>query len=144
MTPTLDEAAARKLIVDEFGILQAERARMAPHEKRYEFLTDEIRSWYPDLAADATAIAAGDIYAVHVQERKIEKSWRSITAVCKAVGGAKVFQSLAELTFKACAGVIGNTKAEALQTEARTGNRKLVASPIPLVIEKAVELDKAA
>ncbi len=150
--------------------------RQAPNNKRLEFLSDEIQSWYPDLAANATALAVGDIYTVQVGEKAVVKSWKSLAAVSKAVGGARAFQKLVTVTFKALAGVIGNTAAEALQTEPQTGLRNRILpfdigsahvtiqhnqgtgapavpamrrtrgqlNTIPIVIEQAIELPKAA
>ena len=133
----------REQLVDEFGELSREAQAWAPKARRITALQTEIRSWYPDLAADQTAIAEGTSYDVQVGEKSIEKDWKSMAAVVKAVGGMKNVLKLATVTFKALSGVLGNSAAEALQVEARTGYRKLhaVARVTPAV---AVDLPKAA
>jgi hypothetical protein len=145
-TPT--DLAARKTLIDEFGGLSRERDAWTPKGKRMDALAVEIRAWYPDLAADQTALAVGTLYEIQVGEKSIEKTWKSIAAVCKAAGGWPKFQKLCDVTFKALAGVLGNSAAEALQTEARTGNRRLkaVARVAPAVVElpEVIELPKAA
>ena len=142
-TPT--DLAARTSLIDEFGGLSRERDAWTPKGKRMDALAIEIRSWYPDLAADQTALAVGTLYDVQVGEKSIEKTWKSIAAVCKAAGGWAKFQKLCTVTFKALSNVIGNGPAEALQTEARTGYRKLKAvARVAPELPEVIELPKAA
>jgi hypothetical protein len=129
----------RRILIDELGRLQGEKQIWAPKEKRLAELTEQIRGWYADLAPDRTELAIGNDYEIQVGEQTIEKSWISMSAVSKAVGGIRRLAAVAlkTLTFKALAGVIGNTAAEALQVEAQTGHRKLKAvlrlKPAPVV-----------
>ena len=140
--PTL--TPAQIAVIAEFGPLYNASKVWAPKEKRLTALSAEIRSWYPDLAADQTAIAEGLDFDVQVGAKKIEKTWKSIAAVSKAVGGWKAFMKICTVTFKALSGVIGQGPAEALQVESQTGYRKLVAvARIPASVE-IVELPKAA
>lgn len=115
----------------------------APKQKRLEEIKETIRGWYPDelLAPDQWAYPEGSRYIVQVDPRPFEKSWNSMAAVIKAAGGMRNVLSICTVTFKALSGAIGNSKAEALQTEARTGKRRLkaIARMAP-----AVELPKAA
>ena len=135
---------AQLATIAEFGPLYNARRVWAPKEKRLDELSIEIRSWYPDLAADQTAIAEGLDYDVQVGEKKVEKNWISIAAVSKAVGGWKGFQKICTVTFKALSNVIGNGPAEALQVESQTGHRKLVAVVRISPPVEIVELPKAA
>ena len=140
--PTL--TPAQREVIDEFGPLDNARKVWAPKEKRLTALSAEIRSWYPDLAANETAIAEGFEFDVQVGEKKIEKTWKSLTEVSKAVGGWSKFRQICTVTFKAISGVIGNGPAEALQVESQTGYRKLVAVVRISPSVEIVELPKAA
>jgi hypothetical protein len=135
------KCAEEKALIDEYGALYMESQRWAPKEKRLEALKLIIRGWYPDLPADKTDLAIGTSYEIQVGERTVEKSWKSMRAVYKAAGGLKAFLTICTVTFKALSEAIGKDEAEALQREARTGNRKLVAVPY---VAPAVELPKAA
>jgi hypothetical protein len=99
-------------------------------------LYNESRAWtlrivilnrYPDLGADQTELAAGTGCEVQIGQQSIEKNWVSMTAVREAAGGPEAFEGIATVDFKALAGIIGNTAAAALQTEERTGYRKVTA-----------------
>jgi hypothetical protein len=118
---------AQIAVIDEFGKLYGEKQNWTPRERRLEVLTETIRSWCPDLAADQTTVFAGTDCEIQVGEKPIEKYWISMPAVCKAAGGWKVFQKVCTVTFKAMAEVLGQSAAEALQTEARTVKRRLKA-----------------
>jgi hypothetical protein len=133
--------ADENALIDEYGALYTESLRWAPKERRLEALKLIIRGWYPDLPADKTDLAIGTRYEIQVGERAVEKSWKSMRAVYKAVGGLKAFLAICTVTFKALSEAIGKAEAEALQQEAKTGNRKLVAVPY---LAPAVELLKAA
>jgi len=127
--------------MDEFGRLYSEGQAWAPKEKRLDALKDIIRSWYPDLPADQALTIPAPHFDIQLSEKPIEKKWKSMAAVCKAVGGLKHFLTVCEVTFKALSEKIGNSAAEALQIEARTGKRKVkaVARLAPVI-----ELPKAA
>jgi len=116
---------------DEFGDLYMESQVWAPRQKRLDDLKETIRSWYPDELLHPTlwAYPEGDRFVIQIDPRPIEKSWKSMAKVCKAAGGLKGLLAICDVTFKALAGVLGNSAAEALQTEARTGKRKLKAIP---------------
>jgi hypothetical protein len=128
-------------VATEFYKLYCEKQIWAPKEKRFDELTEVIRSWYPDLAADQTAIAQGTGCEVQVGQKPVVKFWKSKAAVVKAAGGFKAFLLLCTITFDALSGAIGKAKAEALQSEAQTGKRRLVAVA---VVPPTVELPKAA
>ena len=132
--------------VAEYGPLYAAKQVWAPKQKRMDELAPVICAIFPNLAAGEAALAEGAEYDIQIGERAIVKDWTSKAAVSKAVGGAKVFLKLATATYKAVSGVIGNTAADALQTAAQTGNRRLkaVARVAPAVVELPVELPKAA
>ena len=134
---------ANRAVVDEFCKLYALKQVWAPKAKRLDELTSQIRSWYPDLAPDATGVAAGTGCEVQIGECPVEKRWRSIHAVYKAVGGLKPFLSVCTVTFKAVADVLGNTRAEALQVSERGGSRRLkgVMHATPAIV---LEMPKAA
>ena len=128
-------------VATEFYLLYCEKQVWLPKKKRLDELTEIIRGWYPDLAADATAILKGTGCEVQIGQKPIEKSWKSMAAVYKAAGGLKPFLKLCSVTFKALSEVLGNAKAEELQTEAQTGQRRLKAVA---VASQAIELPKAA
>lgn len=130
--PTANQIA----VINEFGGLYSQSQAWAPKQKRLDALKDEIRSWYPNLAADATELASSNCYVIQIGAKSIEKSWASMADVYKAVGGLKAFLKLCTVTFKALAGVIGNTAAEAMQVEERSGSRSVKAIPaVPVVFE---------
>ncbi len=125
---------------DRWGELSRKIVAFAPTLKEYTDLSAVIRSRYVNSPADTGIVAEGRMYDVLVGQKAKVKSWKSIVAVVKAVGGFREFQRLAILSFKALSGVIGNAAAEAMQVEFRTGYRTLEAvAKLP-----AVELLKAA
>lgn len=121
---------AQTAVIDRFGWIYTKKQAFAPLAKELESLAIQIRGWFPDLAADQTALATGTQYEVQVGQKSIEKDWRSMAEVRKAAGGLAEFYELCTVTFKGLSGVVGETAAAALQTEERTGSRKLVAVPI--------------
>jgi len=129
-------------IFDEFGDLYQESQIWAPKQKRLDALKETIRSWYPDeeLHPSRWAYPEGNRFVIQIDPRPFEKSWVSMAKVCKAAGGMRAVLAICDVTFKALAGVVGNSAAEALQIEARTGKRKIKA--IQRLI--AVEMPKAA
>lgn len=129
-------------LIDEFGRLYNESRAWAPRQKRLTELTKEICSWFPDLDADQSTVAAGAVFDVLVGKKAIEKSWTSMNDVYKAAGGLKPFLKICGVTYKALSEAIGEPAADALQNEDRTGSRRLVAVLRPL--PPAVELPKAA
>jgi hypothetical protein len=135
------QASTQSEVATEFYKLYCEKQIWSPKEKRLDELTEIIRGWYPDLAGDQTAIAFGDGCEVQIGQKPVEKTWTSMHAVYKAAGGLKPFLKLCSVTFKALSAAIGNAKAEALQSEAQTGKRRLVAVATQ---PAAVELPKAA
>jgi hypothetical protein len=138
------EQSDRQAIFDEFGELFEESKRWAAKAPRFEVVKDIIRDLYPDslLAPDATDKGVGLKYEVKIGQRPIQKTWTSMRTVYLAAGGLKAFLKICDVTFKALSDVLGNAKAEALQTEARTGKRKLTA--VARVAPIAAELPKAA
>ena len=139
---TFIPSAEQAVLIDEFGGLYREKQVWLAREKRFDALTETIRQWFPDLAADQTDLAVGYFYEVQVGEKPIEKTWKSMPAVYKAVGGWKAFQKLCTVTFKALSEVLGQPAAAALQVEERTGKRRLKA--VALDGKRTIELPKAA
>ncbi len=133
MTPTPLNQSQRET-VDEFGRLTLEVAALDfarnPKVKRLDELKPEICGWYPKLGANESQSAEGYTHKIEIGARSVVKTWKTMTAVAKAVGGWIAFRAICTVTFKAVAGVIGNTKAEALQVEEQTGYRKLKAVAI--------------
>jgi hypothetical protein len=140
--PTLQLTESQRLTVAEFATLYNEGQLWTPKQKRLKALGDTILSWYPDLLPAETELAVGTDSEVQIGARAIEKDWASMDAVCAAVGGPEALQAIADPTFKAVAGIIGNTAAAALQQETQTGHRKLKA--VTIISVPRIELPKAA
>jgi hypothetical protein len=117
------------------------RVKSGPPKRRdWKFAGRSFCGWYADLPAEETALADGENYEIQVGERTIEKTWKSMYAVYRALG-LKPFLAVCTVTFKALSNAIGNTRAEALQMEERTGERRLTAIR---KLQPAVELKQAA
>jgi hypothetical protein len=129
------------VVATEFYRLYCEKEIWKPKEKRFDELTEIIRSWYPNLDALETAVVQGIGCEVQVGQKPIEKFWPSMSEVCKAAGGFRPFLRVCTVTLKALSGAIGKDKAESLQMEARTGKRRLVAVA---VLSPAAEMKMAA
>lgn len=124
------EAEQRISVIDEFGELYRQSQLWAPKEKRLEILKEEIRGWYPDLPADQSTTAIGNLFEAQIGEKPVEKSWKSMQAVSKGAGGLKEFMKLCTVTFKALSEKIGEKPAAALQVEEQTGKRRVKAVPL--------------
>lgn len=123
----------RSDLATEYYHLSSEKAagRWTAKQRRLDEIKDAILGSYPDLPANQTAVVTGVGCEVHIGEKAIEKSWGvSFQALSKALGGWAKLQKLCTVTFKAVAGVIGNSAAEGLQVENQTGHRRLVAVAI--------------
>lgn len=144
--PPLTES--QRLIVDEAGKLILELAPFYGKQKRLDELKPLILNWYPNLGALEAEIAVGNTFEVHVGQKTIVKSWLSMDAVSAAVGGWEAFKKVCTVTYTALSeSPLGIKAAQALQTESRTGYRKMKAVAIvsvPCERELPVELPKAA
>lgn len=77
------ERKERASAVDELHKLKSLFRKLKPKKDRLEFLTELVLSWYPDLAADKTAIAEGAKASAVIGAREFERKIKDKEAIYK-------------------------------------------------------------
>lgn len=114
--------------MDEFGELSRQIESFQPVIRRQKALSDEITSWYQDLAPDQSALVEGHLYAIHISERAFERSIPSLRKVYKSIGlKLDEFLKLCTLPLKHLDSFIDPSQQGDLVDRQRTGRRSVKA-----------------
>lgn len=119
----------RAKIIDEYGELDRKVQEFEPLRKQHEKLKSVIKYWYVDAAPEATPIAQGKLYEIQVGACERARTWKSIPAVVRAVGGIQAFYGICSVAIGAVENIIGKSKTAALLAETQSGSRRIKAVP---------------
>jgi len=124
----VEEIQIPATLIDEFGAVFAMRdglkADLAPVEKLYVKLRDQIGALIAGAPADTTFLEAGDTYTLDISERKNERTV-DIAAARKKLGAAG-FLAVCSVTQSALNDVLPKPEVEKLLVTSQTGQRSYV------------------
>lgn len=115
-------------MIDEFAELDARVAAWKPALARHKELRETITAWYDEMPADQAFEAKGNMFAIRISPRELQRKIVSMTKV-KAKLGLKLFLDLCSFTLKNLDAHIPTAEQKHLVAQQRTGHRSVTVIP---------------
>lgn len=119
----------RLAIIDEYGDLEAELARVKPKQLRRDELRKLILSWHASADAEALIEEAGHRYTLQIGARENERIVLSMPKLAKAIGGVKALYEICKVAIGDIDKRLSPSQQKGIVATTATGPRKIRAYP---------------